>query len=254
MARIISVITQKGGVGKTTTVNALAATLNQKGRRVLCIDMDPQANLSFSVGAETEDANTIYNVIKKEMSILTCIQRRFTTDIVPSDILLSALELEFTGDNREYLLKEALEEVRNLYDYILIDSPPGLGILTANVLTASRYVILPMLPDVFSLQGITKVFETIDHVRKSCNPNLEIGGVLVNRFNKHSKLHKEVYGTAQLVAKKLGIPVFNTVIRNSSSITESHSLQCDLTKYKKHSAGVKDFTALTNELMIRGIF
>ncbi len=254
MARIISVITQKGGVGKTTTVNALAATLNKSGRRVLVIDLDPQGNLSFSLGAEIEDVNTIYNVMRQEVSALECIQRCNTADIIPSNILLSSIELEFTGRNREFLLKNALNEVKNLYDYILIDSPPSLGILTVNALSASKYVILPMLPDIFSLQGIARVYETIDHVRKSCNPKLGIGGVLVNRYNKRSRLHKEVYGTAQLIAGKLGIPVFKTVIRNCVSLSESQSLQCDVTKYGIRATCVKDFQNLTAELIERGIF
>ncbi len=254
MARIISVITQKGGVGKTTTVNALAAALHKTGRRVLIIDMDPQGNLSFSVGAETEEVNTIYNAMKKEASSLDCIQRCSVADIIPSDILMTSLELEFTGENREFLLRDAIEDVKNLYDYILIDSPPSLGILTINALAASKYVILPMYPDIFSLQGVTRVHDTIEHVRQSCNPNLEIAGVLINRFNKRCKLHREVYGTAQLLAQKLGFPVFKTVIRNCLPISEAQSLQCDLTEYKKRAPGIKDFQRLADELSERGIF
>lgn len=254
MARIISIITQKGGVGKTTTVNALAAALHKSGRRVLTVDMDPQGNLSFSVGAETEDVNTIYNAMKKEVNTLDCIQRCNVADIIPSDILMTSLELEFTGENREFLLRDALEDVKNLYDYILIDSPPSLGILTINALAASKYVILPMYPDIFSLQGITRVYETIEHVRKSCNPNLEIAGVLINKFNKRCKLHREVYGTAQLLAQKLGFSVFKTVIRNCLPISEAQSLQCDMTEYRKRASGVKDFQRFADELVERGIF
>ena len=254
MARIISVITQKGGVGKTTTVNALAAALNKCGRRVLCIDMDPQANLSFSLRAETEDVYTIYDAMTNQTDALDCIQRCTTTDIIPADILLNALEMEYTGENREYLLKDALESVKNLYDYIIIDSPPSLGILTVNVLSASKYVILPMLPDIFSLQGITKVIETIQYVKRSCNPRLEIAGILINKYNKHQKLHKETYGTAQLLAQKINVPVFKTVIRNSKSISEAQSLQCDIIDYQTRSKGAKDYQALTSELMERGIF
>jgi chromosome partitioning protein len=253
MARIISVITQKGGVGKTTTVNALAATLNKLGRRVLAIDMDPQGNLSFSLGAETEDVRTIYDVVRKEMNALDCIQRCNTSDVIPSDILLSSIELDYTGKNREFLLREALGDVKNLYDYILIDSPPSLGVLTVNALAASKYVIMPMLPDIFSLQGIAKVYDVIEHVRLTCNPKLEIGGVLVNRYNKRSKLHKEVMGTAQLVSRKLSIPVFRTAIRNSPAISEAQSLQCDITEYNRRVAAIRDFKSLTEELIERGI-
>lgn len=253
MARIISVITQKGGVGKTTTVNALAATLTKAGRRVLTIDMDPQGNLSFCLGAEVEDVHTICDVIRKDVSALDCIQRCNTADIIPADILLSSIELEYTGKNREFLLREALNDIKNIYDYILIDSPPSLGVLTVNALAASKYVIMPMLPDIFSLQGITKVYDVIDHVRQTCNPKLEIGGVLVNKYNKRSKLHREVMGTAQLVSRKLGTPVFRTVIRNSPAISEAQSLQCDITEYSRRIAAIRDFKSLTNELIERGV-
>ncbi|MBR3024038.1 MAG: ParA family protein, partial [Oscillospiraceae bacterium] len=176
-----------------------------------------------------------------------------TSDVIPSDILLSSIELDYTGKNREFLLREALGDVKNLYDYILIDSPPSLGVLTVNALAASKYVIMPMLPDIFSLQGIAKVYDVIEHVRLTCNPKLEIGGVLVNRYNKRSKLHKEVMGTAQLVSRKLSIPVFRTAIRNSPAISEAQSLQCDITEYNRRVAAIRDFKALTEELIERGI-
>jgi len=253
MAKIISVITQKGGVGKTTTVNALAATLNKLGKRVLAIDMDPQGNLSFSLGAEIEDVHTIRDVIRKDMYALDCIQRCNTADVIPSDILLSSIEVEYTGNNREFLLKDALVEVTKLYDYILIDSPPSLGVLTVNALVASKYVIMPMLPDIFSLQGIAGVYDVIEYVRQTCNPKLEAGGILINRFNKRSKLHKEVLGTAQLVSRKIATPVFRTVIRNSPVISEAQSLQYDITEYSRRGSAVRDYEALTKELFERGI-
>ena len=248
MARIISVITQKGGVGKTTTVNALAATLNKLGRRVLAIDMDPQGNLSFSLGAETEDVRTIYDVVKKEMNALDCIQRCNTSDVIPSDILLSSIELDYTGKNREYLLYTALKEAQAFYDYIVVDSPPGLGILTVNALTACDYVIIPMMPDIFSLQGLTLVYETIDYVKHTINPGIEIAGVLINRYVKRSKLHKEVYGTAKMICQKLRVPLFETVIRNSTALAEAQALQMDITEYARRSTGTKDFAALLKEL------
>ena len=125
MGLIISVVTQKGGVGKTTICNSLSATLNARGARVLCIDMDPQGNLSFSTGAETEESLTIYEALKGTAGDVTdIIQRRAMCDIIPANILLSAIELEFTGENREFLLKNLLKSVINFYDYIIIDSPP----------------------------------------------------------------------------------------------------------------------------------
>lgn len=215
--------------------------------------MDPQGNLSFSTGADSDGAPTIYDVIKGDCNATDAIQRMGMTDIIPSNILLSGIELEYTGKNREYLLYSVLKEVSNFYDFIIIDSPPGLGILTVNALTACDYVIIPMMPDIFSLQGLTLIYETIDYVRKTINPNMKIAGVLINRYVKRSKLHKEVFGTAQMICEKLGIPIFATVIRNSCALAEAQSLQMDITDYAKRSTGAKDFAALAQELEVRGI-
>lgn len=253
LAKVISVITQKGGVGKTTIVNALSATLSQRDYRVLVIDMDPQGNLSFSTGANTDNEPTIYDVIKGEISPVSAIQRMPMTDIIPSNILLSGIELEYTGENREYLLYTILSQISDFYDYILIDSPPGLGILTVNALTACDFVIIPMMPDIFSLQGLTLVYETIEYVRTTINPKIKVAGVLINRYVKRSKLHHEVFGTAQMISQKLRIPIFNTVIRNSCSLSEAQSLQMDITEYARRSTGAKDFQLLVTELEQIGI-
>ncbi|MGN0605718.1 MAG: ParA family protein [Oscillospiraceae bacterium] len=253
MSKVISIITQKGGVGKTTIVNALASVLSKRGLRILTIDMDPQGNLSYSVGAETEVSPTVYEVFTGDVDAQYAVQRCAMTDIIPSNILLSSVELEFTGYNREYLLSKAIQSIKPLYDFILIDSPPGLGILTVNALTASDYVIMPMLPDIFSLQGITMVYETVEHIQQSCNPNLKPLGILVNKFNKRSLLHREVFGTAKMISESINVPVFNTIIRNCNELSEAQSLQCDITDYAKRCRGVKDFNMLANELKDRGL-
>lgn len=253
MCKIISVITQKGGVGKTTTVNALAAALRKNGFRVLAVDMDPQSNLSFSTGAETENSPTIYQALRGDIATHYTIQRCSMTDIIPSNILLSSIELEFTGINREFLLRNSLRDIEILYDYILIDSPPGLGILTVNALAACEYVILPMLPDVFSLQGVSLVYETIEHIRRSCNRSIKTAGILVNRYSSRSKLHREVYGTAQMISEELGIPIFRSIIRHCDAISEAQSLQCNLMEYARRSTGAKDFLSLARELVESGI-
>lgn len=177
MAKVISISNQKGGVGKTTTTAAVAAGFKLKGHKVLCVDLDPQSNLSFSSGAETEDCPTIYEILKGEVKAGFSIQKVPSFDIISSNILLSGIELEFTQTGREYLLKEALEGVKDKYDYIFIDTPPALSILTVNAFTASDYIIIPMLADIFSLQGIAQLSETIDRVRKYCNPNLKVEGI-----------------------------------------------------------------------------
>ena len=248
LAKIISVITQKGGVGKTTIVNALASTLTHSGCRVLVIDMDPQGNLSFSVGADTENTNTIYEMLKGEVNPLSAIQRMPMTDVIPANILLSGIELEFTGKNREYLLHKALDPLIKLYDYILIDSPPGLGILTINALTACDYVIIPLVPDVFALQGLTLVYDTIEHISQNINPKIAVAGVLMNRFSKYIKMHREIYGTAKMICDKLNINLFKTTIHECRAFAESHTMQNDITVHGEKTKATKDFSKFLKEL------
>lgn len=248
MSTNFAIITQKGGVGKTTTVNALAASFKKLGKRVLCVDMDPQGNLSFSTGADSDNLPTVYDAITGKVRVSSCIQTMDMTDIIPSNILLTGAELEFTGKNREFILKNVLSVVDRQYDYIFIDSPPGLGFLTVNALSACNYVIIPMLPDIFSLQGLIQVYETIEYVKKATNPDLKIMGILINKYNKFSKLHREALGTAQMVSENLNIPIFKTNIRNCSGLSEAHSLQTDIYSYCPRSAGVKDYLKIANEI------
>lgn len=189
MAVTIALSNQKGGVGKTTSAYVIATALKEMGYRVLAVDMDPQGNLSFSLGADTESA-TIYDVLKGELKPRYAVQKSTLVDVIPSNILLSSIELEFTGVRREFLLKEALDSLKGLYDYILIDSPPALGILTVNAFTAADYVLVPMLSDIFSLQGITQLEETIRRVRNYCNPDIQILGVFLTKHNPRTSSAK----------------------------------------------------------------
>lgn len=253
MCKVITTATQKGGVGKTTTAFALATILSHQGYRVLAVDMDPQGNLSFGMNAEMEKSAIIYDVLKGNVKASFAIQHRAVVDTIPTNILLSALEMEFTGRGREFLLKTAIEPLKDEYDYIFIDSPPALGILTVNALAAADYVIVPMLPDVFSLQGLSQLYDTISHVRTTCNPSLEIAGILFNKFNSRLKLSREVHGTALLIAQQLGLKVFETTIRNCISLAEAQSIQCDVVDYAPKSTGIQDYTALAGELHKGGI-
>ncbi len=249
MAVTFAIITQKGGVGKTTTVNALAASFKKLNKKVLCVDMDPQGNLSFSAGAETDDALTVFDAISGSARVNTCIQETEIMDILPSNILLTGAELEFTGNNREFILKNVLGVVEDDYDIILIDSPPGLGFLTINALSACNYVLIPMLPDIFSLQGLVQVYETIEFVKKATNPKLQIMGIIINKFNKHSKLHREAMGTAKMISENLKIPLFNTCVRCSEKLSEAHSLQLDIFDYCQRCPGAKDYFKIANEIL-----
>ncbi|MDF2948246.1 MAG: ParA family protein [Sedimentibacter sp.] len=253
MAKVISVSNQKGGVGKTTTTGAVAAGFKLKGYRVLCVDLDPQSNLSFSSGAETEDCPTIYEILRGEAKTSFSIQKMTSFDIVSSNILLSGIELEFTQTGREYLLKEALNTVKDKYDYIFIDTPPALSILTVNAFTASDYIIIPMNADIFSLQGIAQLSETIDRVRKYCNSNLKVEGIVLTKFNKRTVLSREIKGTAELIAEKLNTSIFDSTIRSSVAIMEAQTNQQDIYNYSPKNAASQDYMDLVEELIERGL-
>lgn len=253
MAKVISISNQKGGVGKTTTTGAIAAGYKLKGYKVLCVDLDPQSNLSFSSGAETEDCPTIYEILKGEAKTSFSIQKLPSFDIISSNILLSGIELEFTQTGREYLLKEALSSVMDKYDYIFIDTPPALSILTVNAFTASDYIIIPMLADIFSLQGITQLSETIDRVRKYCNPNVKVEGIVLTKFNKRTVLSREIKGTAELIAEQLHTQIFNSTIRSSVAIMEAQTNQQDIYSYAPKNNSTQDYMNLVEELMERGL-
>lgn len=253
MAKVISISNQKGGVGKTTTTGAVAAGYKQKGYKVLCVDLDPQANLSFSAGAETEDCPTIYEILKGEAKASFSIQKLPSFDVISSNILLSGIELEFTQTGREYLLKENLAQVKDKYDYIFIDTPPALSILTVNAFTASDYIIIPMIADIFSLQGIAQLSETIDRVRKYCNPNLKVEGIVLTKYNKRTVLSREIKGTAELIAKELKTIIFNTTIRSSVAIMEAQTNQQDIFNYAPKNTATQDYKELVEEFIERGL-
>lgn len=253
MAKVISISNQKGGVGKTTTTGAVAAGFKQKGYKVLCVDLDPQSNLSFSSGAETEDCPTIYEILKGEAKTSFSIQKLPAFDIISSNILLSGIELEFTQTGREFLLKEALSSVKEKYDYIFIDTPPALSILTVNAFTASDIIIIPMLTDIFSLQGIAQLSETIDRVRRYCNPNLKIEGIVLTKYNKRTILSREIKGTAELIAEQLNTDIFNSTIRSSVAIMEAQTNQQDIYNYAPKNAATQDYMELVEELIERGL-
>lgn len=253
MAKTICITNQKGGVGKTTTTYALSLGLRDKGFKVLIIDLDPQGNLSFSVGAETEESITIYEVLKGEYNAEEAIQHTPIIDIIPSNIVLSGVDLEFTHTGREFLLREALANVKNKYDYIIIDTPPSLNILTVNAFAVSDIIIIPMIADIFSLQGITQLYETIDRVKKYCNPSINIEGILLTRYNKRVILSSEIKGTAEMIAKELNTTVFNTHIRSSISIQEAQTNQENLYKYAPRNTAVMDYMQFVEELLSRGI-
>lgn len=253
MSKVISISNQKGGVGKTTTTCNIAAGLKKKGFRVLIIDLDPQGNLGFSVGADTDTCATIYDVLKGDAKTQFAIQKTETTDIITSSILLSGIELEFTNTGREFLLKEAIKPILENYDYILLDTPPALGILTINAFTASDSIIVPMLSDIFSLQGIAQLYETVERVKKYCNPNLTIAGILLTKYNPRTLLSREIRGTAELIAQDLNISLFQSYIRSSVVASEAQSVQRSILDYAPRNNIAKDYTQFIDELLAKGV-
>ena len=196
-ATITTITNQKGGVGKTTTAAALLSCLSQRGARVLGVDLDPQGSLGFSMGLDIEHCATIYDVFRGVAEPADVIRSTDVCDVLPSNILLSAAEMEFNKPGREFLLKAALSKVADNYDYILIDTPPALNILTVNAYVASDSLIIPMAPEVLSLLGVSQIKETIESVRSYYNSRLQVLGILLNRYNGRLNLSREMLELAQ---------------------------------------------------------
>jgi len=253
MARVITVTNQKGGVGKTTTSLALATGLVRKGFKALAVDMDPQANLSFSLGGDIEDGPTVYDLLKGDVHPRFAVQRTSCVDLISSNILLSGIDLEYTRSGREYLLRTGLEPLRDKYDYIIIDTPPALNILTVNAFAASDYVIIPMLADIFSLQGIAQLSDTILRLRQACNPNLVIGGILLSKYDGRTILGKRIRETAEMVAQQVGTRLYKTAIRNSIAIPESQTNQVSMFEYAPRNPAVRDYANFIQELLAEGV-
>lgn len=249
MAKIITLTNQKGGVGKTTTTSALAAGLASNGKKVLILDLDPQGNLGFSYGVNIEDATTIYEVLKDGRSIEEAIYSTKYFDIVPSNILLSSAEIEFNQVGREFLLQNALFRVAQKYDYIVIDTPPALNTITVNAYVVSDYLIIPMIPDILSLVGVSQIKETFETVKKFYNPKLEILGILLNRFDKRTILSREVLEMAEDISGQLNTKVFNAKVRASVVVAEAPAHGLSLFDYAPASNPTLDYKEFISEVL-----
>ena len=250
MKKIIAITNQKGGVGKTTTALSLLGALQQRGYRTLGVDLDPQGSLGFSTGLDIENAITVYDVLKGKHTVQEAIVKtEGLGDMIPSNILLSTAELEFNVPGREFLLRTQLDQVRDQYDYIIIDTPPALNVLTVNAYVAAEGLIIPMAPEILSLLGISQIRETVDTVRRYYNPNLEVLGILLNRYSLRLVLNREVEEMTRSIAKKLDTKVFRTKIRSSVAVAESPAHGESVMSYAPRSKPALDFNALLDELM-----
>lgn len=246
MAQIITITNQKGGVGKTTTTSALIAGLHQRGARVLGIDLDPQGNLGFTLGLEIGVGYTMYDVLTRSHSITEAISSTEYGDVIPSDVLLSAAEVEFTAPRREFMLSEQIGLIEDRYDFIIIDTPPALNILTINAYVASSGLIIPMEPEILSLVGLSQLRDTYETIQTSYNPNLRVLGILLNRFNRRYRLHQDVLEMAQEVAQQMNTQVFPTQIRRGVDVATAPAHGQSVLTFRPNSNPAKDFMQIVD--------
>jgi len=248
MTRIIAVVNQKGGVGKTTSAINIGAGLRRKGRRVLLADLDPQGSLSVSVGVEAHLAEcTVYEVLKGKCAARNAIVKMPDYDVLPADIRLSGAEFELGSvPGRELLLKEALGLISGNYDYILIDCPPSLGFTTLNGLTAANEVFIPLQAEFLAMYGMTQLIDVMNSVRKRLNPTLEITGIIVTLYDQRKTLNKDVWSKILL---HFPDKVFATRIRANVALAEAPSHGENIYRYKADTNGAQDYLSLCAEII-----
>jgi chromosome partitioning protein len=248
MSRTLAIINQKGGVGKSTTAEALAAGLILKGYSVLSIDLDAQSNMTYTAGARTDGA-TALGVLTGEIPARDAIQHTESGDIIPASKALAGADAFIAETGKEYRLREALEPIRGEYDFIIVDTPPALGILTINALTACDSVIIPAQADIYSLQGVEQLAETIKPVKKYTNPTLTIEGILLTRYSPRSVLSREVAELAEQLAAKLGTRLFKTTIREAIAVKEAQISQRSLFSYAPKAKVTEDYSRFIAEIL-----
>lgn len=247
MGIIISLLNHKGGVGKTTSTINIGAGLVELGKKVLLIDLDPQANLTLSLGIPRQ-SKTIYEAIRGECELAPYTVKE-NLDVVISTLDLSGAEMEMINEaGREFILRELFEPIQEEYDYIIIDCPPSLGLLTLNALTCSNYVYIPLQAEFLAMQGLAKLKQIISKVKLRLNKQLEIGGVFATMYDGRKVLNRDVVET---IKKYFGPLVFETLIRDNVALAEAPAQRQDIFGYNRNSPGAKDYLKLCQEILVR---
>ena len=252
VGKIIALVNQKGGVGKTTTSINLSSCIAAKGKKVLVVDIDPQGNTTSGYGIEKNDLdNTIYELMLGDCSIEDCIIKDVIENIsiLPSNVNLAAAEIELIGvDKKEYILKNEIDWVKDRYDYIIIDCPPSLSLLTVNAMTTADSVLVPIQCEYYALEGLSQLIHTVNLVKERLNPNLEMEGVVFTMYDSRTNLSAQV---VENVKSHLNQKVYRTVIPRNIRLAEAPSYGQPINIYDPKSAGAESYLALAEEVIDR---
>ena len=252
MGRIIAIANQKGGVGKTTTAINLSACLAEAKQRVLVIDIDPQGNTTSGLGIDKEEKeNTIYEVMLGEISIeqAICKEAFDCLDVIPSNVNLAGAEIDLIDiEDREYILKKSIAQIRKNYDYIILDCPPSLSMLTVNAMTAADTVLVPIQCEYYALEGFSQLIHTVNLVRERLNPTLDIEGIVFTMYDARTNLSMQV---VENVKDHLNQKVYKTMIPRNIRLAEAPSYGMPINLYDAKSAGAESYMALADEVIKR---
>ena len=253
MGRIIAVANQKGGVGKTTTAINLAACLAEAGKKVLTIDLDPQGNMTSGLGVDKNEVeNTVYELMLDECSIKESMTDTVVDGmkVIPSNVNLAGAEIELLGiPEKEYILRNAVDYIKEDYDFIVIDCPPSLNMLTINAMTTANSVLVPIQCEYYALEGLSQLIHTIDLIKERLNPKLEIEGVVFTMYDARTNLSLQV---VESLKNNLNQKVYKSIIPRNVRLAEAPSYGMPITKYDKRSTGAESYRLLAEEVIHRG--